>query len=89
MKQKSAAFLINAEKLWVTRDILKYLSIEIVRQGIMHLPDRVQAIKDIAVPTNKKQLRRLKGVINYYRDMWKYRSGILILFTTMTSKQAT
>ena len=32
----------------------------------MHLPDTVQAIKIIAVLTNKKQLRSLVGVINYY-----------------------
>ena len=32
----------------------------------MPLPDKVQAIKHIAVPTNKKQLI---GVINYYTDM--------------------
>ena len=43
----------------------------------MPLPDKVQAIKHIAVPTNKKQLRSFIGVINYYRDMWKHRSDIL------------
>ena len=36
----------------------------------MPLPDKVQAIKDIAVPTNEKQIKSFKGVINYYRDMW-------------------
>ena len=55
----------------------------------MPLPDKVQAIKGIAVPTNKKQLRRFIGVINQYRDMWKHRSDILALSTSMTSKQAT
>ena len=43
----------------------------------MPLPDKVQAIKDIVVPTNKKQLRSFIGVINYYRDVWKQRSDIL------------
>ena len=55
----------------------------------MPLPDKVQAIKDIAVPTNKKQLRSFIGVIKYYRDMWKHRSDILTPLTKMTSKQAT
>ena len=35
----------------------------------MPLPDKLQAIKHIAVPTNKKQLRCSIGVINYYTDM--------------------
>ena len=55
----------------------------------MPLPDKVQAIKHIAVANNKKQLRSFIGVINYYRDMWKHRSEILTPLTKMTSKQAT
>ena len=55
----------------------------------MPFPDKVQAIKDIAIPTNKKQLRDFVEVINYYRDMWKLRSIIITPLTKMTSKQAT
>ena len=51
----------------------------------MPLPDKVQTIKHIAVPTNKKQFRSFIGVINCYRDMWKHRSDL----TKMSSKQAT
>ena len=35
----------------------------------MPLPDKVQAIKDVAAPINKKQLRSFIGVINYSRDI--------------------
>ena len=45
-------------------DDLEYLGFKIARQGIMPLPDKVQAIKHIALPTNKKQLRGFIGVIN-------------------------
>ena len=55
----------------------------------MPLPDKVQAIKDIAVPNNKRQLRSFIGIINYYRDMWKRRSHTLTPLTQMTSKEAT
>ena len=48
---------------------LEYLGCKITRQGIMSLLCKVQAIQGIAVPTNKKQLRRFIRVINYYRDM--------------------
>ena len=36
----------------------------------MPLPDKVEAIKNIAVPTTKKQLQSFIGLINLYtRDM--------------------
>ena len=46
----------------------------------MPLPDKVKAIIDIAISTNKKLLRYFRGIINYYRDMWKHRLDILNLF---------
>ena len=52
----------------------------------MPLPDKVQAINDIDVPTNKK-VRSFMEVINYYRDMWKHRLYILTSPAKMTSKQ--
>ena len=55
----------------------------------MPLPDKLQAIKDIAVPNNKKQLRSFIGIINCYRDMSVNRWDILTPLTKMTSKQAT
>ena len=55
-KLKAAGFKINANKSFFARDNLEHLSFKITRQGIMPLPDKVQAIKNIAVPTNKKQL---------------------------------
>ena len=55
----------------------------------MPLPDKVQAILDIAIPTNKKQFRSFIGEINYYRDMWKNRSDILTPLPKMTSKSVT
>ena len=55
----------------------------------MPLPNKVQAIKDTTVPTNKKQLRSFIGVIINYRDMWKLRLDILNPVTKMASKQAT
>ena len=52
-KLKAAGFKINVEKSFFVRDNLEYLGIKITRQVIMPLPDKVQVIKDIAVPTNK------------------------------------
>ena len=80
---------MNAEKSFFAKDKLEYLGFKITRNGIMPLPDKVQAIKNIAVPTTKKQLRSFIGIINYYRDMWIHRSEVLAPLTSMTSKQAT
>ena len=52
-KLKAAGFKINAEKLFFARDNFEYLGFKITRQGIMPLPDKVQASKDIAVPIIK------------------------------------
>ena len=60
-KLKAACFKINADKSFFARDNLEYLRINISRQGIMTLPDKVQAIKHLAVPNNKRQLRSFIG----------------------------
>ena len=67
---------MNAEKSFFARDELEYLGFKITREGMMPLPDKAEAIKNIAVPKTKRQLRSFIGLINYYRDMWQNRSGI-------------
>ena len=54
----------------------------------MPFPDKVEAIKNIVVPTTKKKWQHFIGLSNYYKDMWKQRSGILSPLSSMTSKQA-
>ena len=39
--------------------------------------DKVETIKNLAVPSTVKQLRSFIGLINYYGDIWQYRSKIL------------
>ena len=87
-KLQNAGFKVNADKSFFAKDELEYLGFKITRNGIMPLPDKIQAIQNIAVPKTKKQLRSFIGIINYYRDMWIHRSEILAPLTSMTSKQA-
>ena len=87
-KSKQKGFKVNAEKSFVARNELEYLGFRITRQCIIPLPDKVEAIKNIAVLTTKKQLRSFIGLINYYRDMWRQRSKILTPLSNMTPKQA-
>ena len=55
---------------------------------MMPLPDKVEAIKNIALPTTNKQLRSFVGPINYYRDMWQHRFETLTPLSSITFKQA-
>ena len=81
-------FKVNVKQSFFARNELEYLRFRITRQGIMHLPDKVEAMKSIAVPNTKKQLRSFIGLIDYYRDMWQHSSKILRPLSSMTSKQA-
>ena len=36
-------------------------------------------------PTSQKEVQKLIGVINYYRDMWPRRSHVLASLTILTS----
>ena len=45
----------------------------------------MEAIKNIAPPKTRKQLRSFIGLINYYRDMWSKRSELLAPLSTLTS----
>ena len=78
---------MNAEKSFFARSELEYLGLKITSEGTMPSPDKVEAIKNIAVATTKRQLRSFMGLFNYYRDMWKRRLGILTSLSSMTSKQ--
>ena len=84
-KLKSAGFKINAERSFFARNEFKYQGLKMIREGIISLPDKVEAIHNITVPTNKKQLQCFLGIIDYYRDMWKFRSGSLTPSSSMIS----
>ena len=87
-KLKSADFKVNADKSFFARNELECSCIKIPREGIFPLPDKVDAIKNIAVLTTKKQMQSFIWLINYYRDMWKHRSCIETPLLSMAFKQA-
>jgi hypothetical protein len=49
------------------------------------LSKKVEAIPNLAPPTNRKDVRRFIGLVNYYRDVWGKRSEILAPLTALTS----
>ena len=50
-KLKQKGFEVNAEKSFFARNDLEYLGFSITIQGMMPLPNKVEAIKNIAIPT--------------------------------------
>ena len=84
-KLNQKGFKVSAKKFFFVRDELEYLWFKITGQGIIPLPDKVETMKNIAVPTTKKQLRRFIGLINYYRDLWQHRFEILTPLSSMTT----
>jgi hypothetical protein len=49
------------------------------------LSKKVEAITNLAPPTNRNGICQFIGLINYYRNMWGKRSKILTPLTALTS----
>ena len=76
----------NAKKSFFAREQLEYLGYWITRNGIQPSLAKVTAIQQIAEPTNKRELRRFIGMVNYYRDMWIHCSSVLAPLAAITYK---
>ena len=81
-------FRANVRKCNFATDSVEYLGYIISRKGIHPQPKKVEAIHKMQAPTNRRQLRRFLGMVNYYRDMWQKRSHILAPLTALSSKKA-
>ena len=67
-------------------DKIEYLGYWLTRDSIMPQPKKVEAVKCLAVPKTKHQLRHFFGIVNYYHNMWKQCSHIRALLTELASK---
>ena len=47
---------------------MQFLGHIVSEAGIAHTPGRIEAIKQMAVPTTRSQLRSFLGMCNYFRD---------------------
>jgi len=81
-----AGLKVNAKKSFFARGELEYLGYWITREGISPVLSKIDAMKKIKEPTNKKELRSFIGMINFYRDMWQRRSDLLAPLSALTSK---
>ena len=81
-----AGLQVNAEKSFFGKAETEYLGFWITREGVRPVAKKVEALKQLAPPTNIKQLRRFMGLVNYYRDMWVRRSHVLAPLSRLMSK---
>ena len=82
-----AGLKVNATKSHFCRDELEYLGYIINREGVRPSMKKVEAIRNLAPPKTKKQLRSFIGMVNYYRDLWPKRSELLAPLSSLTSKK--
>ena len=68
---------VNLHKTELCQTTLDYLGYTLTPQGIKPQSKKVEAIQRMLPPTNRRQLRRFLGMVNYYRDVWKRRSHII------------
>ena len=67
---QKAGVKANARKLCVGAHKFDYLGHHVTRDGVISIPNKVEAIQALTVPKTRKQLRQFIGMINFYRDMW-------------------
>ena len=78
-------FRANLRKSFFAQSELDYLGYWITKEGIQPQPKKVEAIRRLTPPENKRQLKHFLGMVNYYRDMWRRRSHILAPLTALSS----
>ena len=87
-KLKRTGLKINANKSFFCKHELEYLGYWITRDHITPLPKKVEAIRRIAQPKNKKDLQSFIGMVNYYRDSWIRRLDLLAPLSDLTGKMS-
>lgn len=83
---RAAKLTLNREKCIFCRQELKYLGYVVSEEGLRVDPDKVQAIVDIPVPRNQKDVRQFVGTASWYRRFISNFSTRLYPLTSMLKK---
>ena len=70
-KLKNAGLTINLEKSKFCRSSLKFLGFLVDEHGLRTDPEKVSAVVDYPQPKTTTQIRRLLGLVSYYRRFLK------------------
>ena len=85
---REAGMQVNVGKSNFVATETEYLGFLLTREGVKPLPAKVKAIQRMQSPTNKKELRRFIGMVNYYKDMWRLRAHLLTPLSALTGKKS-
>ena len=58
----------------------------LTRDGIKQQPEKVSAILALTEPTSVKELRKILGMVQYYRDLWEKRLHLIAPLTDLVGK---
>ena len=86
-KLKEKGLKCNIEKSFFGITEIEYLGFWVTRDGIKSINRKIEAITNMKPPTSWKEVRKFRGVINYYRNMWPRRSHTLLPLTKSTSNK--
>jgi hypothetical protein len=86
---RDAGLQVNAAKCTFAATEIEYLGYVISREGIAPQQSKVAAILALQPPTNVKQLRRVLGIVQYYRDLWARRTDLLAPLTDLVAECGT
>ena len=64
---------------------MEYLGLWVSNNGVRPLSSKVEANKEIDVPTKVRDVRRFVRIVNYYREMWCKRAHTLAPLTKICS----
>ncbi len=86
---RDAGLQVNAAKSNFAAKEIEYLGYTLSREGISPQKSKVAAILALEPPTNVKQLRRVLGIVQYYRDLWARRTDLLAPLTDLVAECGT
>ena len=84
-----AGLKCNADKCSFGAKEVEYLGYLLTRDGIRPVPAKIKSILALSPPKNVRQVRRLLGMIQYYRDLWEKRSHILAPLSNLVGECGT
>lgn len=83
---KTAGLTLQKDKCIFCRDELKFLGYIINRAGLNIDPDKISAIVNIPTPKNVKEVRRIVGMMSWYRKFVPNFSHLIAPLTNLTKK---
>lgn len=85
---REAGLIINREKCKFCRSELEYLGYVINQEGLQVHPNRIKAIVDIPTPKSVKEVRRMIGMVGWYRRFIKDMATMVEPLTHLLKKNA-